>query len=166
MDTDNCSITTIQDYLRLSEKLHTAGQPTAAQLENLAAGNIQAVINIALPTSDDAVDTEAAIVTRQGLPYFQIPVDWERPRILDFELFRLIVQSLRDRVLLIHCARNMRVSAFIYLYRVIAEGLDHTEACADLLKIWLPTDQWYLFINQVRMQHGLAEIEFLPRQDD
>jgi protein tyrosine phosphatase (PTP) superfamily phosphohydrolase (DUF442 family) len=162
MTNSTSSLASIQNYLRLSEKLHTAGQPSSSQLDNLAAQNIQAVINLALPTSDDAVDLESVIVTSQGLPYFHLPVNWESPQVRDFELFCAIIDILQDQELLVHCAKNMRVSAFIYLYRVISERVSHEVACLDLRRIWVPTDQWYLLVNKIRALHNLPETDFLP----
>jgi len=150
----------IQGYLQLADRLHTAGQPTAGQLGRLRAQGIEAVINLALPTSDDAVDKEAAILTGQGIAYCHLPVDWERPEEEDFALFADIFAATRSRNLLVHCAKNMRVSAFIYLYRITREGMSHEAACRDLFRIWVPYDQWHGFINRVRTGHGLAAAYF------
>ncbi len=154
--------TPIQAYLKLSETLHTAGQPSSAQLGRLAQHGIQAVINLALPTSDDAVDREAVILTSQGISYFHIPVDWQSPQEEDFDLFCNIFSSLhrQQRQILVHCAKNMRVSAFIYLYRVTKERMSHEAACCDLFRIWVPSDQWFIFLNRIRVGHGLEEATF------
>ncbi len=161
-DSTSTDPATIQGYLQLSEMLYTAGQPTIDQLDQLATHGIQSVINIALPTSDDAVDKEAVILTTQGISYFHIPVDWQSPKEEDFDLFCEIFSSLHrlHRKMLVHCAKNMRVSAFIYLYRVTKAGIGHEAACRDLFKIWVPADQWYLFLNRIRVAHGLKVTDF------
>jgi len=49
----------------------------------------------------------------------------------------------------VHCAANMRVSAFMYLYRLIHERLSDEQAKSDLHRIWTPNDTWQAFIQQV-----------------
>lgn len=159
MESDT-SLASIQAYLRLSERLHSAGQPTAGQLRHFAAESIEVVINLALPTSDDAVGEEAVILSGQGISYCHLPVDWDKPREEDFTLFSDVFSALRNRSLLVHCAKNMRASAFLYLYRVIFDSMSHEAACRDLCRIWTPFDQWYRLINRIRSRHGLPEVDF------
>jgi len=151
---------TIYNYLRLGELLHTSGQPTASQLEVLGSQGIRTVINLALPTSDNAVATEAAILTGQGIRYFQIPVDWQRPLEEDFSLFTKLLPLVDHEPLLVHCALNMRVSAFCYLYRRVVLGCSHREAAGDLMRIWPPVDQWYLYMNNILEKAGLGPEDF------
>jgi hypothetical protein len=46
----------------------------------------------------------------------------------------------------------MRVSVFVYLYRVLQLGVSEQTARVDLKKIWDPStqDQWARFIEQAR----------------
>jgi hypothetical protein len=53
----------------------------------------------------------------------------------------------------------MRVSVFIFLYRVIVERLDRQECWKDVLKIWRPDETWQNFIDQM-----LVEIQ--PPEND
>ena len=63
-----------------------------------------------------------------------------------------------DRKIFVHCAANMRVSAFMYLYRQIEDTrsvqlcprVDRATAKLDLVKIWLPNEIWQNFIDRVR----------------
>jgi hypothetical protein len=43
----------------------------------------------------------------------------------------------------------MRVSVFIYLYRVIAENEDRQLCWEDVLNIWEPSEVWQQFIDQM-----------------
>jgi hypothetical protein len=43
----------------------------------------------------------------------------------------------------------MRVSAFMYLYRIIHEHINTEEAKQDLQKIWQPNETWQQFIEKV-----------------
>lgn len=54
-----------------------------------------------------------------------------------------------DKNIFVHCAANMRVSAFMYLYRRIHKGMSDDDARKDLEQIWLPNETWQKFIEQV-----------------
>ena len=41
----------------------------------------------------------------------------------------------------------MRVSAFVYLYRVLRQGVDESTARNDLHRIWQPNPTWQAFID-------------------
>jgi hypothetical protein len=52
--------------------------------------------------------------------------------------------------ILVHCAANMRVSAFVALYRILRLGWSRERALADLHRIWDP-DQvpvWAAFMAE------------------
>lgn len=142
------SIATIPNYLKISDRLATAGQPTAAQLRAIAAAGYQTVVNLAPPTHQNALPDEAAIVESLGLEYVSIPVAWENPTIADLEQFFAVMQRRGDRPVFVHCALNMRVSAFVYLYRRLQEGVSQEVAVADLLQIWVPNPTWQQFIDR------------------
>lgn len=63
----------------IDEKLCTSAQPLPDDLARLGATGLQHVINLALPTSDNAVANEAALLAAQNINYVQIPVLWENP---------------------------------------------------------------------------------------
>ena len=47
----------------------------------------------------------------------------------------------------VHCAANMRVSAFIYRYRCAVLGEAEQVAKQDLEKIWQPFGNWKTFLS-------------------
>lgn len=57
--------------------LWTSGQLSERDIQSLPALGIEAVINLALPTSSNALAGEAELVANHGLAYVQIPVEWE-----------------------------------------------------------------------------------------
>jgi uncharacterized protein (TIGR01244 family) len=144
----NC-IEDIFNYLPLSESIATAGQPTEEQFSAIKAAGYQTVINLALPQSVNALANEHAIVTAQGMQYFHIPVLWESPTLEDFEQFVAAMKARGDKPVFVHCAANMRVSAFMYLYRRIYEGASVEQAEQDLHHLWTPNEIWQQFIQQV-----------------
>src|SRR5688500_152696 len=73
------SLENIRDYLRLDDRLSTSGMPQAAQFADIGRAGFEVVINLALPTSDDALPNEGELVTRAGMTYVHIPVNFEKP---------------------------------------------------------------------------------------
>jgi protein tyrosine phosphatase (PTP) superfamily phosphohydrolase (DUF442 family) len=56
------------------EWLWSSGQLSERDISSLPAYGIEVVINLALPTSSNALPGEADLVTENGLAYVQIPV--------------------------------------------------------------------------------------------
>ena len=137
----------IQNFLEISPGLGTAGQPFREQFKLIADAGYTAVINLALPTSWDAVADEPEIVRGLGLAHYHIPVEWEAPTRQDLLQFFNLMERLSGQKVFVHCARNMRVSAFVYLYRVLRLGQSPEECRGDLEKIWEPDGVWEGFIK-------------------
>ncbi|RZM83034.1 phosphatase [Leptolyngbya iicbica LK] len=141
-------MTDIYNYLPISERLATAGQPTAEQFAAIAQADFAVVINLALPTSTNALPDECAVVEAQGMTYYPIPVEWEYPTLRDFQQFATVMAQHAEQKVFVHCAMNMRVSTFVYLYRCL-RGVPRDTAAADLAKIWQPNETWQNFIDTV-----------------
>jgi hypothetical protein len=77
-------------------------------------------------------------------------VAWETPTLENFQEFANIMQANSTRKIFVHCAANMRVSAFMYLYRQIYDRIDAETARFDLEKIWIPNQIWQTFIDRTR----------------
>jgi len=134
--------------------LWSSGQLSKRDIALVAESGVEVVINLALPTSSNALPGEAELVTGLGLTYVHIPVEWEAPRLEQFERFVGVLQAFRGQRCWVHCAKNMRVSVFIYLYRklVLSEG-DET-ARFPMQQIWKPNDVWQAFIDRVEAAHA------------
>jgi len=141
-------LSSIQNFLQISPTLGTAGQPFREQFTLIAAAGYTSVINLALPTSWDAVPDEAEIVSGLGLAHYHIPVEWEAPTRQDLIQFFDLMDLLEGQKVFVHCARNMRVSAFVYLYRVLRQGQSPAACRSDLEKIWQPDEVWAYFIQE------------------
>ena len=126
----------------------TSGQPGKQQLKLLARRGYEVVINLA-PSSllEGAVINEAEILSLEQVEYIHIPVDFSSPTDEDFAEFVSNVQKHRDKKLWVHCAANMRVSAFVYKYRRDILNLDHNEIFSDMKVIWSPNDVWNSFLG-------------------
>ncbi len=141
-------LTTIRQFLLISDTLATAGQPTEAEFAALSQAGYAVVVNLALPTSDYALPDEQATVERLGMAYVAIPVVWENPTLADLAQFFQVMDTHQGRKILVHCALNMRVPVFVYLYRVLKLGLDPALAQPDLFAIWQPNHRWQRFIDE------------------
>jgi len=130
------------------DDLWTSGQLSSADIQRLPALEVAAVVNLALPTSANALPGEAEEVTRLGLPYVQLPVPWEQPELAHLQQFFGVLDAFAGRRVWVHCALNYRVSAFVYLYRRLRRGESAEEASYPMRTIWKPNPVWQAFIEQ------------------
>jgi len=146
----------IYSFRAVGDKLGTAGQPTQAQFRMVRESGFEAVINLALPTSDNAIANEGSVVTSLGMSYVHIPVDFKAPTSRDFRAFCRVMEAFGDRPVFVHCAANMRVSAFVFLYRVLIQRVAVPEAERDLHAVWQPDEIWSRFIRDELKTHKPA----------
>src|SRR5262245_3967133 len=143
------------NYVAATERLHTAGQPTAETLGTLGGKGFQLVVNLAPPTNQGAVADEGKLVAAQGATYVNIPVDWQKPTYADFEMFSAVMNGAEDKKVLVHCQLNMRASAFTFLHRVVNEHVPPAEAYTALKAVWVPRDQWAEFVKMVLAKNNI-----------
>lgn len=139
----------IYNYLKVSDSIATSGQPTKEQFPAIKESGYQTVVNLALPTSANALPDEKQVVENLGMHYVHIPVVWENPTLEDVEQFFNVMKANVDQKIFVHCAANMRVSAFMYLYRRIYDNMSDEEAKKDIDQIWQPNETWLNFIDRV-----------------
>ncbi len=138
----------IYHWHRLDDRTTTSGQPTEAQLADIAALGVRCVINLGLHSHEKALRDEAATVHALGMTYVHIPVDFKNPTERDFEAFCTALANARDAPVHVHCIANYRVSAFFYRYRRAVLSMDEARARADLDQVWQPDPVWTEFINR------------------
>lgn len=110
--------------------LLTAGQPSGAELEALAAAGLKHVINLR-PLAEDAGFDEAALVSRLGLSYTVIPV--AGPGDINDNNMRLLdaaLASAGNNPTLVHCASSNRVGALLALRAARIQGQSAEQALA------------------------------------
>lgn len=142
----------ILNYAKIDDAISTSGQPRAEQFAAIGAQGFRNVVNLALPTSDNAIADEGSIVTGLGMNYFHLPVPWETPSAAQFEKFSRLMDALQGEPTWVHCALNMRVSCFLYLYQTLNQGMDEAQARARMRRIWDPDEYpaWKALIAEVR----------------
>src|SRR5688572_12966176 len=148
MEMNEGRVTDIIGYLRVDERLATSGQPTIEELEAVAREGTEVVINLAL--HDDprySLPDEAGSVAGLGMTYVHIPVKFDAPTAADLHAFFAAMESHRGKRMLVHCAANKRVTAFLGLYRVLRENMDAERAFAPMREVWEPNAAWAPFIE-------------------
>jgi uncharacterized protein (TIGR01244 family) len=143
----------IYNYLRLTDLISTSGQPSEAQIAEIVQAGFLVVINLALSGTDYALEDEAATVQANGMDYIHIPVIWDHPTLADLEAFIQAMDAHQGDKIFVHCAANMRVSAFMALYRIKRLGWEPEKAFEEVKRIWTPNETWQAFIEQtLRME--------------
>ena len=139
------SIEKILNYIAISDKIGTSGQPTPNQFEEIAEAGFTTVINMAMPDSTNALPDEGGFVSEAGMNYFHMPVSFEDPTKKDLSLFLKLMKVTEGEKVWVHCALNMRVSAFMQHYQ--KHALKRTgDSMVPILEAWKPEDVWIKFM--------------------
>ncbi|MCH2159908.1 MULTISPECIES: protein tyrosine phosphatase family protein [unclassified Oleiphilus] len=138
----------IYNYLPISDLVTTSGQPSEAQFALIKESGFEHVINLAPANAENSLKDEDGTLADLGLSYTHYPVNFVKPSERKFGLFVEKMQELDGQKVWVHCAANMRVSAFMYRYRTQVLKLDMVEARQDLEKIWEPLGVWKTFISR------------------
>jgi len=141
-----------ENTFQVFDWLWTSGQLTEKDINSLSNYGIRTVINLAPPNSSNALRGEAELVTGLGMNYIQIPVKWEQPTIEQLEQFCIALRTHEGRPCWVHCAKNMRVSAFLYIYRSIFLNEPEEVASYPMTEIWEPNPIWKAFIDDAMTQ--------------
>jgi protein tyrosine phosphatase (PTP) superfamily phosphohydrolase (DUF442 family) len=136
----------IYNFIQISETIATSGQPTPEQFAAIRDAGYKTIVNLALPTSTNAIPNEEAIVEALGINYVHIPVIWEEPTLEDLDRFFRVLERDANQKAFVHCAMNMRVSVFIYLYRILRQQVAEEVAKQPMAQIWEPNEVWQTFI--------------------
>jgi protein tyrosine phosphatase (PTP) superfamily phosphohydrolase (DUF442 family) len=85
---------TTYNWRRLDDRITTSGQPTEQQLAEIQALGVRHIVNLGLHSSERALPDEARSVSRLGMTYIHIPVDFQNPTNQDFEQFCAVMERL------------------------------------------------------------------------
>jgi protein tyrosine phosphatase (PTP) superfamily phosphohydrolase (DUF442 family) len=88
------------------------------------------------------------------MTYVHIPVRFDAPNEAELVAFFDAMERHRGKKLLVHCAANKRVTAFLGLYRVMREDWDRGRAFAPMREIWEPNPAWAAFIEAMLAKHA------------
>ena len=144
----------IRNFVLVMPGLATAGQPSAAQLREVAEAGFEVVVNLGLLDPRYCLPDEAGLVPALGLEYHHIPVDFQAPQLEDLQRFFGVMDAIRGKEMFVHCAANKRVSSFVSLYGQARLGWSLTQAKALIARVWQPNDVWAQFIESSRKASG------------
>ena len=144
------------NVVEISSQLVTSGQPSAEALAGLKSHGFEAVVYLAPPTVPDAVRDEQLIVTRQGLTFINIPIQFDNPTEADFETFAAVLSGLGSRKVLVHCQVNYRASSMVFLYRTVKLKEQPLAAYQALQKAWSPNGMWRRLIEGQLRKNGIT----------
>jgi protein tyrosine phosphatase (PTP) superfamily phosphohydrolase (DUF442 family) len=139
---------TVRNFQVVDERIASSGQIAYDQVPLIRERGYDVVVNLAV-ADEERNGQEGFHVTREGLTYVHIPVDWAAPTHDDVRMFFDVMEANRDRQIFVHCFANMRASAFVYLYRTLVERVPEDEARATMAAVWDPADepQWARLIE-------------------
>jgi protein tyrosine phosphatase (PTP) superfamily phosphohydrolase (DUF442 family) len=126
------------NFYQSTDNIATSGQPNHAQLHYIADEGYEAVVNLAMPDSDNAIAEEGSLVASLGMHYINIPVPFDEPTAEHLREFIGIMEVLTHKKIWVHCAVNARVSAFMYHYLTKVKKTDTQQATSPVLTKWLP----------------------------
>ncbi len=82
------------------------------------------------------------------MEYIHIPVNFVNPSERNFSRFIAAMKASENKQTWLHCAANMRASAFLFRYRRDVLKENQRLAQKDLERIWQPLGVWKTFINK------------------
>jgi protein tyrosine phosphatase (PTP) superfamily phosphohydrolase (DUF442 family) len=146
------SLAAIRNFVEVNAWLATAGQPSEAELADVAASGFELVVNLGLSDPRYCLADEAGSVARLGLVYEHLPVDFKAPKLDDFLRFERVLLGAGGRRTFVHCAANYRVSCFVALYGQRHFGWSRERALAHVHTVWAPDETWRTFMQTVERE--------------
>jgi len=150
-------LTEIKNFVALTEKIGTSGQPSIDQFKLISDAGYQHVINIATADNNASISNEAEIVTLLGMNYFQIPVPYHNPEPKHVLDFCQLMKALDGESVFVHCIMNYRVSAFMFHYLSKVGNLEEQEARSPIFDIWQPEPVWHELLTWSAKDIGLKD---------
>lgn len=146
------ALTDIYHFVRVSDDLATAGQPSEEQLREAASAGFEVVINLGLLDPRYCLEDEAGLVRSLGMDYVHIPVDFQNPEQDDLQRFFQAMDGTGGKKVFVHCAANYRVSSFVSLYGQARMGWSAEQAEKHVMRLWQPDETWRAFMKRARRQ--------------
>lgn len=137
----------ILNWRRLTERITSSVQPTEEQFADLKKLGVTHVINLGPHHNKGALEDEPGTLSKLGLDYIYIPVEFDDPTDQNFEAFCDALEGLPATQVHAHCIYNARVSAFFYRYAKSGRGLSEADAFSLMDGIWRPGNDWAQFIG-------------------
>ncbi len=135
--------------------LATAGQPTAAQLTELARAGIRTVVDLRAAPEPRGYD-EAGAVRASGMEYVLIPVTPETLDDATFDRFLAVMRDPARRPALVHCATANRVGGLLIPYFRIDEKQTERASLELAKQVGLRSAEYAAKAFDYARRHGAA----------
>lgn len=126
-----------QNYVPITDNLHTCGQVTEETVVRLKEEGVQTLVSLNAE-SEKETDRLRKGTEALGITFVHIPVSWDNPSIQSLEDFFDAMNTNKHTEVLVHCQLNWRASAFVYLYRTLELKESEETAKKALNEIWNP----------------------------
>lgn len=145
-------INTIGNYFEYSSKLSSGAQPTPEQIGNLKNEGVEVVVNISPSSARNALQNEALLVELSQMDYIHFPVDCSNLRPTHFNLFKGIMNEIKDKKVFVHCGGNIKSSNLLHMYDVLENKIDEQASLETLKKIQSPEEKWFTYFKSMGMK--------------
>ncbi|HVO96398.1 MAG TPA: sulfur transferase domain-containing protein [Terriglobales bacterium] len=127
----------IPRVLCLDENFATGAQPKGNAYAKAAANGFRSVLS--LRTANEGLDLarERALVEKNKLRFFNIPVVSSAPRAEQADEFLKLTRDQANHPMLVTCASANRVGAFMMILRVVDQGWSEEKALEEATRIGL-----------------------------
>ena len=143
----------LPNYLELTPRIGTGGQPDEAGMKQLAEKGYKYVINIR--ASGEKVDfaAEEKQAMDLGLRYYMVPFSAREPSEGQALAFTALMSAVKDGKVFVHCGSGARVGSLMMIYLVLEEGMPPEKAEAEARKVGLRSPDLLQFAKQVIDRH-------------
>jgi protein tyrosine phosphatase (PTP) superfamily phosphohydrolase (DUF442 family) len=121
--------------LCIDDKPTAGGRPSAQAYAQAAANGYRSILT--LRREKDGVDLlrERAMVERQKMRYFNIPVAPDAPRRAQVDEFLALVRGRNNHPMLINCAFADRVAPLMMIFRIVEQGWSQEKALEEAVRM-------------------------------
>lgn len=139
----------IVNFVELSPRIGTGGQPTEEGLKLVAGKGYKVVVNIR--ASGEQVDfaAEEKQAAQLGLRYYMVPFIAKEPSEEQALAFDTLMTALKDSKVFVHCGSGNRVGSLMMIYFALEEGMSVEKAEAEAKKIGLRSADLLEFAKKV-----------------
>jgi len=150
------------NYVKINKMIATSGQLTREQIKHVSNEGYTTIVNLAPHTAQDALPDEGKIVASNFMTYINIPVLYEDPQLDQLKMFNAVMTTLAEQKVWVHCAKNTRVAAFMYLYQRYEQGFSHDQARSEMFQKWTPDNTWMEFFEEA--EADLYTVKISPKK--
>jgi protein tyrosine phosphatase (PTP) superfamily phosphohydrolase (DUF442 family) len=139
----------VYNHVQVDARISTSGVITKPVVEEMVRQGYAGVINLLPDESPHALAGESTLVRGGGLAYHYIPVDFGAPSEAAYRAFEEAMEGFGSGPsIYVHCAANMRVSAFMAVYGKQCLGWSVDRARAHVAEVWKPDEVWSAFLDE------------------